>query len=145
MGNDRNGTAALDQYLDSTLEMVDAAEAQIVHLAQKAGFDEDQLHEIGIAARECLVNAVVHGNRYNLKKKVHLHVVHHDGKFVVTIADEGDGFSLEEIPDPCAEQNLARNSGRGILLIRAFMDDLQVRTLSPCGTEVTLVKNTTPA
>ena len=109
--------------------------------AKKAGIDEDDALSLGMAIRECMVNAVVHGNRYNLNKKVHLTVARTPEQVVIKIADEGEGFELEDLPDPLAEENLLRHSGRGIFIIRAFTDDFQVRRLNPSGTEVTLVKN----
>ena len=57
------------------------------------------------------------------------------------MVDQGEGFNPDELPDPVAGDNLLRHSGRGIFLMKAFMDDLQVRSLGPAGTEVTLVKN----
>ena len=59
----------LEKVLESTLESVDTAEHTVLGEAQALGFDEDELHRVGIALRECMVNAVVHGNRYNSKKK----------------------------------------------------------------------------
>ena len=59
---------------------------------------------------------------------------------MVTIADQGEGFDIAKLPDPLAEENLLRHSGRGIFLIRAFMDEVQMRPATPAGTEVTLVK-----
>jgi serine/threonine-protein kinase RsbW len=88
-----------------------------------------------------MVNAVVHGNRYNAHKKVHLSVSKSPAEFVVTIADQGEGFDYDNLPDPLAQENLLRHSGRGIFLIKAFMDDFRVRRLEPAGTEVTLVKH----
>lgn len=126
--------------LDSTLDSVDAAEAFVVEEAQKAGFDEDEQHQIGMSVRECMVNAVVHGNRYSNKKKVHLDVERGDEGLVVTIGDEGDGFDLNSLPDPLAPENLMRQSGRGLLLIRAFMDDFDLHSRPGGGTEVRLVK-----
>jgi serine/threonine-protein kinase RsbW len=130
----------LNRDLDSTLESVDAAEILVTSAAEQAGFEEDDLHKIGMAVRECMVNAVVHGNRYSAHKKVHLVVTGREGLLTIRIADEGEGFELSELPDPLAEENLLRRSGRGVFLIRAFMDDVQFRKLSPHGTEVTLVK-----
>jgi serine/threonine-protein kinase RsbW len=62
-------------------------------------------------------------------------------RFTVWIGDEGEGFDFDSIPDPLAPENLMRTSGRGIFLIRSFMDDFQMRRLESGGTEVTLVKN----
>ena len=131
----------VDTYLDSALESVDQAEELVVDVAKKAGIGEDDALSLGMAIRECAVNAVVHGNRYNLNKKVHLTVERTSEQVVVKIADEGEGFELSDLPDPVAEENLMRHSGRGIFIIRAFTDDFHVRRLTPSGTEVTLVKN----
>jgi serine/threonine-protein kinase RsbW len=89
-----------------------------------------------------MVNAVVHGNRYNTKKKVHLTLSSSPERLTIRIADQGEGFNPEDVPDPVAGDNLMRHSGRGIFLMRTFMDELNVRRL-PSGTEVTLVKNVT--
>jgi serine/threonine-protein kinase RsbW len=141
MGKNTGGEAeTIDQFLDSSLDSVDNAESLVLELAQKAGFEEEDLHKIGMAVRESMVNAVVHGNQYSAHKKVHVSVSKGPDRLTVTIADQGRGFDLDALPDPLAEDNLLRNSGRGIFLIRAFMDELQVRRLSPNGTEVTLTK-----
>lgn len=140
MGKNTGETETVDEFLDSTLESVDTAEELALAAAAKAGFDEDELQRIGMAVRESMVNAVVHGNRYNAHKKVHVSISIGPELFTVKIADQGEGFDLADLPDPLAEENLLRHSGRGIFLIRAFMDDFQVRRLSPTGTEVTLVK-----
>jgi len=131
----------IDEYLDSTLESVDRAEELVVDAAKKAGIEEDDALSLGMAVRECSVNAVVHGNRYNLNKKVHLTIARSATQLIVRIADEGEGFDLADLPDPLADENLLRHSGRGIFIIRAFTDDFDVRKLDPQGTEVTLRKN----
>jgi serine/threonine-protein kinase RsbW len=134
----------LDHHYPSTLESVDLAEGEILQAAEKAGFDEDDRHRIGMAVRECMVNAVVHGNRYNRNKKVHVTVEKAGGRFTIRITDQGEGFEMHEVPDPLHDTNLLRHSGRGLFLMGAFMDDLKVRKASPAGTEVTLVKNIGP-
>jgi serine/threonine-protein kinase RsbW len=141
MGKNSRGEAwIVERFLDSTLESVDSAEELALNEAEKAGVSEDDLHKIAMAVRESMVNAVVHGNRYNSHKKVHLSVSKGPREFVVKIADEGEGFDYENLPDPLARENLLRHSGRGIFLIKAFMDEFLVRRLEPAGTEVTLVK-----
>jgi serine/threonine-protein kinase RsbW len=131
--------------LESTLLSVDKAEAIVVGEAQKVGFEEDDANQIGMAVRECMVNAVVHGNRYSKKKQVHFDVEASDGSITVTIGDEGAGFDLSSLPDPTSPENLLRQSGRGILLIRAFMDEFDVHPRAGGGTEVRLLKNLTKA
>jgi serine/threonine-protein kinase RsbW len=87
-----------------------------------------------------MVNAVVHGNRYNARKKVYLNVLKGTGRITVVIRDEGEGFDFNALPDPLAEENLLRQSGRGLLLIQAFMDEFQIQRAEPRGTEVKMVK-----
>ena len=126
--------------LESTLESVDGAEEAVLGVAKQAGFPEEELHKIGMAVRETVVNAVVHGNRYSAHKKVHLGVSLEGNRLAVTVGDEGGGFELSSIPDPLAEENLLHQSGRGLLLVRAFVDEFQLRKLTPTGSEVKLVK-----
>ena len=136
----RRESESIIRSLESTLESVDSAEEIALGVAQDAGFDEDDLMKIGMAVRESMVNAVVHGNRYNAHKKVDFSVYRNGERYIITIADEGDGFDFENLPDPLAPENLMRTSGRGIFLIRSFMDEFQIRRRQPAGTEVTLVK-----
>jgi serine/threonine-protein kinase RsbW len=138
-------TRTIEQTFDSTLESVDAGEEIVLQEAQDLGFDEDDQHKIGIAVRECLVNAVIHGNRYNVRKKVHLTVSRSPGRLEIRIGDEGERFDVSQLPDPLADENLLRHSGRGLLLMQAFMDEFQVRPREPNGTEVKLVKHTARA
>lgn len=130
----------VEKLLDSRLESVDTAEEDVLAEAQKLGFDEDDMHRIGMSVRECMVNAVVHGNRYNARKKVRLFISHAHDRLEIVIADEGEGFDMTVLPDPLADENLMRHSGRGLLLIQAFMDEFQIRKREPRGTEVKMVK-----
>lgn len=136
----RSGRESVERVLDSTLESVDSAEEIAVGVARRAGFQEDELVKIGMAVRESMVNAVVHGNRYNSNKRVHFSVEKNAGRMTVRVADEGEGFDFDHLPDPLTPENVLRTSGRGIFLIRSFMDEFGVRRLEPVGTEVTLVK-----
>jgi len=130
----------LQTTLESTLESVDTAEELVMREAAKAGFEEDDQHQIGMAVRECAVNAVVHGNRYNKNKKVHLDVEWTGQEITVVVGDEGEGFDVNSIADPLAPENLLKQSGRGILLIRAFMDEFDMHPRPGGGTEVRLAK-----
>ena len=131
----------VERFLDSTLENVDSAEELAVGMAQRAGMDDEDLMKIGMSVRESVVNAVVHGNRYSTHKKVRFLVSVDGANFTVLVADQGDGFDMGSVPDPLAPENLLRTSGRGLFLIRSFMDDFQMRHLESGGTEVTLVKH----
>ncbi len=142
MAKDLGGaTKTVEEVFDSTLESVDRAEHIALDVAREMSFEEDDLHKIGMSVRECMVNAVVHGNRYSSHKKVRFSVSRTPDQFRVRIADQGEGFAVQDVPDPLAEGNLLRQSGRGLFLMRAFMDEFHVHKLDPVGTEAILVKN----
>jgi len=126
--------------LDSTLESVNTAETTAEQMAAKAGFEDDDQHRISMAVREAAVNAVLHGNAYDPNKKMRVSFENNGESLIITIADEGKGLHEEDIPDPLSPENLLKQSGRGIFLIRSFMDEVRFRVLEP-GTEVTLVKH----
>jgi serine/threonine-protein kinase RsbW len=136
----RGEVPVVDTLLESNLDSVDEAETSVVKVAEEIGFDEDELHKIGMAVRESMVNAVVHGNRYSARKKVHLTILKAADHLTVAIRDEGEGFEYSALPDPLSEENLLRQSGRGLLLIQAFVDKLEVTRREPGGTEVKMVK-----
>ena|SRR3954447_8172856 len=126
--------------LDSTLETVDSAEQTASRIAAEAGFDEDEVMRIAMAVREAAVNAVLHGNAYDPGKKVSLDFEKIGSDLVITIRDQGKGLDLKNIPDPLAPENLLKTSGRGIFLIRSFMDEVQIHP-SHTGTEIKLIKH----
>jgi serine/threonine-protein kinase RsbW len=140
MASDTGSFGILDRDYPSNLESVDVVEGDILSAATEAGFGEDEQHGIGMAVRECMVNAVVHGNRYNKNKHVHVNVTKSASDFTIRITDQGEGFETELVPDPLDDTNILRHSGRGLFLMAAFMDDVKVHKASPCGTEVILRK-----
>ena len=137
-------TDVMNQEYPSVLESVDAAETEVLRVAEECGFDEDTRHDIGMAFRECMVNAVVHGNKYNKKKVVRVRLATSAEVFRVSIQDQGEGFEVNEVPDPLHDTNLLRHSGRGLFLMGAFMDDVKVHKADPVGTEVVLTKKIPP-
>jgi serine/threonine-protein kinase RsbW len=137
---ERTEAHTVEQVLESSLDCVDGAEEMVLHEAEQLGFDEDDMHKIGISLRECMVNAVVHGNRYNARKKVHLKVTRTADCLTIVVGDEGDGFDPAAVPDPLAADNLLRGSGRGVMLMQAFMDEFQISKREPQGTEAKMVK-----
>jgi serine/threonine-protein kinase RsbW len=125
--------------LDSTLESVNTAEETAAQMAGRAGFADEDRDRISMAVREAAVNAVLHGNAYDARKKVRVSFENTGESLVIKISDEGRGLRTEDIPNPLAPENLLKQSGRGIFLMRTFMDDVQFRLLQP-GTEITLIK-----
>ena len=125
--------------LDSSLDSVNKAETAAHEIAIRNGFGDDEAYRISMAVREATVNAVLHGNHYNKNKRVLVAFEATPESLTVSVCDEGLGLDPATLPDPLAPENLLRQSGRGIFLIRSFMDEVRFRALTP-GTEVTLVK-----
>jgi serine/threonine-protein kinase RsbW len=126
--------------LESSLDSVDVAENHVVAAAERAGLSEDDVFRFGYAVREAMVNAVVHGNRYNSNKTVEFRIVVQPGQIEVRIQDQGDGFDAGGVADPLAEENLLSQSGRGLALIRAFVDELSIARAGGGGTTAILKK-----
>jgi len=130
----------LDLILDGTLESVDIAEKRIVRFCQRVGYSERQRCEIGLAVRESVANAILHGNCCDPKKKVMLAAELRDAGVVISVKDEGKGFDPRSLPNPLDPRNLLRESGRGVYLVKALMDKVTIRRLASCGMQVTMVK-----
>jgi len=126
--------------LSSTMESVELVEAAAGKLANEAGFGDDALFHITMAVREATVNAVLHGNEYDPARKIDVALENTGQSLIFVVADEGKGVDADALPDPLAPENLLRGTGRGIFLIRSFMDEVHFRQLHP-GTELTLVKH----
>lgn len=130
----------MELTLASKIENVDLGEELARQVADVAGFDEDEQYKISMSVRECLINALKHGNRGDQSKRMRLNLLLLPDRLEVQIGDQGTGFSLEEIPDPLADENLLKGSGRGLFLVRCFMDKLAVETPADGGALVTMSK-----
>ncbi len=122
------------------MESVGEIEALAEQVAAQAGLDEDSTFHVTMAVREAAVNAVLHGNDYDPEKLVTFSYEISPDSLTFVLADEGRGIDVEKLPDPRDPENLLRGTGRGIFLIRSFMDEVNFRQLHP-GTELTLVKH----
>ena len=87
-------------------------------------FHEKEIFSIRLALEEALVNAIKHGNQMDRSKKVHIEYSCNTERFDITIQDEGAGFDPEDVPDPMAFENLERPCGRGLLLMRHYMTEV---------------------
>ena len=126
--------------LDSTIGNIDLVEKDTLELAQSAGFLGDELEKVGLAVREVVANAVIHGNRLDDQKKVVVTFVRTPEQFKVAVWDQGRGFDVNCLSDPGSPEVLLRESGRGIYMARAFMDEFRVQTGLAGGTTVSLIK-----
>ena len=131
----------------STFEMLDFVQVVSDHVGQTVGLDDDTQHYVGVAIRESVINAIKHGNRNDASKRVFVefftgNAARDDGAVDLTIVvrDQGEGFDPAAVADPLAPENLLKASGRGIFLIRSFMDDVQLRSAPEGGMEIRMVK-----
>lgn len=101
---------------------------------------DETRHWILMALREGLANAIKHGNRLNLGKRVHVELNVTGETLEMKIRDEGEGFEPETVGDPLAPENRLKTSGRGIFYMKTFMDDVRFRRVEGGGMEITLTK-----
>ena len=126
--------------LPSRVESVAEAAGAVADAARRLGFAEDALFGIDMAVREAVTNAVLHGNGGDESKPVELGLSGTDDGMVVTVRDRGEGFDPEQVADPTREENLLKASGRGILFMRTFMDEVDWRRHPEGGTVVRMTK-----
>jgi serine/threonine-protein kinase RsbW len=93
-----------------------------------------------LSVTEATTNAIIHGNKSDESKLVSIDVKKVDGELVIKVKDHGKGFDPGKVPDPTEPENLLKDSGRGIYLMRVYMDDVRYN-ITPDGTEITLVLN----
>ena len=130
----------LEITLETQVESVNLAEEMCLRVAEAAGFGEDDCYRIGMSVREGVINAFHYGNQERPEKKIHLAVDITPEKLIIHVLDEGTGFTLSDVPDPLAEENLLSTSGRGIFLMRAFMDEFDVVQGRTGGAEIVMSK-----
>ena len=127
----------LDLILESNRNEISKFEAILLEANKIFDMEMEKFINLQIACSEALINAIVHGNKEDNSKKVYISIVFDENEFVVWIKDEGDGFKIDELPDPTANENLLKESGRGIYIIKSLVDDFHC-TSDSNGTEFTL-------
>jgi len=139
-----NGRRTVRLEFNSVFEMVDFVQIVSDHMGRSVGLDEDSLHWVGVAIRESVINAIKHGNRHDAAKHVFVEfeatVAEMPQELSIRVRDQGEGFDPEEVANPLAPENLLKSSGRGIFLIRNFMDDVQLQRAPEGGMEIRMVK-----
>jgi serine/threonine-protein kinase RsbW len=111
--------------LPSRLESVEEAALRASEFAKDCGFEDETLFAVDLAVRESVANAVKHGNKLEESKNVELRFADLAGGLEITVRDHGDGFAVDEIPDPTNPENLLKANGRGILFMKSFMDEVE--------------------
>ena len=127
----------------SAFDMLDFVQVVSDHVARMAGLDEESLHWVSVAVRESVINAIKHGNGNDERKRVFVEFtpLHAEAPGIaIRVRDEGPGFDPEQLPDPLAPENMLKSSGRGIFLIRNFMDEMRLQRAPEGGMEMVMVK-----
>jgi serine/threonine-protein kinase RsbW len=110
----------------------------ILDAVERRGFDSDSVFAVKLALEEAMINAIKHGNKLDPGKKVHIEAIVSDREVRIIIEDEGPGFDRQTVPDPTAEENLTKCSGRGLLLMETYMTAVEY---SNKGRKVCMVKH----
>src|SRR5262245_14982484 len=128
----------------SDIRLVDLVHEASHKMAEFAGFEEDVALSVALAVREAVINAITHGNRRDPRRSVELTLTANGSGMTARVRDQGEGFDPTLTRDPTSEENLLQTSGRGLLLIRAFVDEVRFRRRRGRGMEVILVKKNPP-
>jgi serine/threonine-protein kinase RsbW len=114
----------IELKLPSRIESVDESAVFAEKVARDWGYGDDFLSAIDLAVRESVANAVKHGNKFDEDKQVEVVMTDSTEGLELCIRDHGEGFEVDEIPDPTNPENLLKINGRGILFMRSFMDEV---------------------
>ncbi|MBN2009717.1 ATP-binding protein [candidate division KSB1 bacterium] len=125
--------------IKSDLNEVPVVEEFTEKLSTTAQFSEADRDSIAISVTELVSNAISHGNKCSPDKKVTIEFEVNKEVFIVSVQDEGDGFKPEEVADPLAPENLLKDSGRGVYIVRTLMDETEI-TVNETGTLVRITK-----
>ena len=130
----------VEMTLNSRVELANLVHAASDEICRLIGIDEDSMLNLGLALREATVNAMKHGNKLNETAPVHITFRTNSDKLIVDIRDQGKGFEFDKSADPRLPENLEKTSGRGIFLMRNFVDDVEYDHKPGEGTTVSLIK-----
>jgi serine/threonine-protein kinase RsbW len=126
--------------LPSRIDTVATAAAAVADFVGRLGVSDEAAFGIDMAVREAVTNAVLHGNLQDDKKSVEITLKSLPDAVEISVHDEGPGFNPEEVPDPTAQENILKTSGRGIFFMRTFMDEVRWSIRPGGGTTVRMVK-----
>jgi serine/threonine-protein kinase RsbW len=111
--------------LSSTPRQIARVETFLKRIGKSVPFNDIQFHKLMVSLTEAVNNGIIHGNKSNPDKKVHVTAELLPGWILFMIDDEGKGFKPEKVQNPLAEENLTRESGRGIFLMKTLMDKVE--------------------
>lgn len=134
----RPTTVCID--FESRMDILEPIQSFVDRLAAVGGLDEDGVHDLSVSVRECVVNALKHGNKLDPAKRVTVTFGLAPGAVEVWIQDQGAGFNPDAVPDATAPENLLNAAGRGLFFMRAFMSEVEYMFPPEGGTIVRLMK-----
>lgn len=111
--------------IPSLIDNIKIIESFIDNAREKFDINDDIYGNIMISVTECISNAILHGNQSDKEKLVHLELMAEDDKLNFVIEDEGNGFEIDNLPDPTAPENIEKPGGRGIFLIKHLSDEVK--------------------
>ena len=132
---DTGASGAREVVIPSETSATRRVQEEIERGLKLHGYDERDVFSVRLALEEALINAIKHGNQLDQSKKVTISYRLHENRFEVLISDEGIGFDPNDVPDPTAIENLERPCGRGVMLMRHYMDEV---SYSPRGNSVSM-------
>jgi serine/threonine-protein kinase RsbW len=131
--------------IHSTIDALDLVQTVTEHVARALGLDEESLHWTSMAVRESVINAITHGNRNDPTKLVFIDFAVrpelNPADLIVRVRDQGAGFDPDALANPLTPDNVLKASGRGIFLIRQFMDDVSMAPAREGGMEMRMLKH----
>jgi serine/threonine-protein kinase RsbW len=125
IGSNGRPVEPIDFVIPSDLDEVGPVQKAILDRVRHCGFDAESAFAIKLSLEEALINAIKHGNRFDLSKTVHVQARVTPTQAEITIEDQGPGFKRHHVPDPTLEENLEKCSGRGILLMESYMTSVE--------------------
>jgi serine/threonine-protein kinase RsbW len=126
--------------IPSSLDYLPKVDKYVEGKLKKLGVDEDRLADIAVSVTEAVTNAVLHGNKNDLKKKVQVKLKADSSRVEITVEDEGNGFNPDSIQSPIEEGNLLKKAGRGIFILKSLMDKVDFIIMPQKGTIVKMTK-----
>lgn len=132
-----DGGQRVELDLASTKECVHEATDKVSELLSGANVPEETIFDVKLALQEAVVNALEHGNKYDERKRICVSCAVNHEVITVVVRDEGEGFDPAQVPDPTRPENVLKEHGRGIFLIRNLSDKVRFNRK---GNEVTIVK-----
>ncbi len=130
---------SFEMVVKSIPSQIHVVEQELEKFGRKVGLSEDDIENFGIATTEMVNNAIRHGNKSDPSKTVSIKFSKSESEMRVVVRDDGGGFDPDAVADPLKPENIFRESGRGIFIVKMLMDDVQFK-FTDAGTEVILIK-----